>query len=187
MLFYLNLLQSPISTKSYHHKSFPIVSSHPITTADNVHSSASCSWCRFPQWGRYLKGLRCGVFRKNPELWSPFAGPTQTAVTATVILMWLSPWSGVHNSQDANWQQSHPEFVIFTLLDIEKSWEVFIHLILQSNCCAGFSLWIVCINSIYHRLLILMLNRADGYSSHHCRCLFKEPISHRLFPILLHY
>lgn len=37
------------------------------------------------------------------------------------------------------------------------------------------------LTQFYHWLFLLMLNRCDGYSSYHCRCLFKELISHSRF------
>ena len=51
----------------------------------------------------------------------------------------------------------------------------------------GFQIVQFTLTQFYHPLFLLMLNRSDGYSSHHSRCLFKEHIFHSLFSILQLY
>lgn len=58
---------------------------------------------------------------------------------------------------------------------------------LQPRAVLGFQIVQFTLTQFYHRLFLLMLNRSDGYSSHHSRCLFKEYIFHSPFSILQLY
>lgn len=97
VLFYLNLLQSPIAAKSYYRKSFPSAGSQPLNTVDNASSYASHNPMKFPTARQAPQRAVGWVLQKEPG--EPHRQGRLTAVAAAV-LMRLLLGSEVHDSQE---------------------------------------------------------------------------------------
>lgn len=131
-----------------------------------------------------LTGLSCELCRRTLWLLSPFTEHPGRAVAAS-ILWWLTAtrkW--VPSSENVKKKKSLCRFAIFTLLYTETIPHAHSPRPYNPNAVLGAQIAQFTLTQFYHWLFLLMLNRCDGYSRHHCRCLFKELVSHSQFPIL---
>lgn len=132
-----------------------------------------------------LTQLACEIFRRTLWLLSSFTEHPGRAV-ATSVLQRLTATQKVQVVKRLK-KKNHCRLVIFTFLYTEAIPGACSPGHYNLNALLGAQIVQFTLTQFYHRLFLLMLNRCDGYSSHHCRCLFKELISHSHFSILQLY